>query len=170
VRWRQFHRHVPAGDQHLRRLLAAGLLLAAPAAAEPLLLVPLEGPACISSPFGPRGGALHAGVDLPAPAGAWVRAAAPGRVTAIRRMGAAGLTVELHHADGSRTRYAHLGTLTPALAGGRATVALGERLGRVGRTGTTRGTHLHFELLRQGQRIDPAPALGLVSCGVQGPP
>jgi murein DD-endopeptidase MepM/ murein hydrolase activator NlpD len=129
--------------------------------------VPLEGPACISSPFGPRGGALHQGVDLPAPAGAWVRAAAPGRVAAIRRMGAAGLTVELLHPDGSRTRYAHLGSVTPALAGGRRTVALGERLGRIGRTGITRGTHLHFELRRGGQPIDPAPELGIAACARQ---
>ena len=170
MRRRQFHRHVPAGHQHLRRLLAVALLLVTPAAAQPALLVPLDGPTCISSPFGPRSGTLHLGVDLPAPAGAPVRAAAPGRVVAIRRMGAAGLLVELRHADGSRTRYAHLGVVTPALAGGRTTVALGERLGRVGRTGTTRGTHLHFELLREGQRIDPAPALGLASCGAKGRP
>ncbi len=142
-------------------------MLAGPAAAQPTLLVPIEGPACISSAFGPRGGVFHAGVDLPAPAGAWVRAAAPGQVAAILRMGASGLLVELRHADGSRTRYAHLGALTPALAGGRATVALGERLGRVGRTGTTRGTHLHFELMRHELIIDPAPALGLVPCGTQ---
>ena len=69
--------------------------------------------------------------------------------------------VELAHADGTRTRYAHLGTVTPALAGGQKQVAVGERLGRVGRTGTTRGTHLHFELWRQGKPTDPAQSLQL---------
>jgi murein DD-endopeptidase MepM/ murein hydrolase activator NlpD len=107
---------------------------------------------------------MHRGADLPAPAGAWVRAAAPGRVTLLRREGANGLMVELLHADGTRTRYAHLGTVTPALAAGQRQVALGERLGRVGRTGTTRGTHLHFELWRQGQAIDPAESLQLPPC------
>jgi len=141
--------------------------MAAPARAEPSLLMPVEG-ACLSSPFGPRDGRMHNGVDLAAPAGAWVRAAAPGRVTSIRRSGASGLVVELRHGDSSRTRYAHLGSVTPALAGGRREVALGERLGRVGRTGTTRGTHLHFEWLPQGigegRPVDPAAALGAKKC------
>jgi murein DD-endopeptidase MepM/ murein hydrolase activator NlpD len=139
--------------------------MATPAMAQepPALLNPV-GATCISSPFGPRGGAMHRGIDLPAPAGAWVRAAAPGRVTVLRREGANGLMVELQHPDGTRTRYAHLGTVTPDLAQGRRSVALGERLGRVGRTGTTRGTHLHFELWRQGQPTDPAASLQLPPC------
>lgn len=136
---------------------------AAPALGQPVLLDPLGG-SCVSSPFGMRGGRMHNGVDLPAPAGAWVRAAAPGRVAAIRRSGASGLVVELLHADGTRTRYAHLGSVTPDLAGGRREVALGARLGRVGRTGTTRGTHLHFEWLRDGRPADPAGALGVKIC------
>ena len=107
---------------------------------------------------------MHRGIDLPAPAGAWVRAAAPGRVTLLRREGANGLMVELQHADGTRTRYAHLGTVTPELAVGRRAVALGERLGRVGRTGTTRGTHLHFEFWHQGQPRDPSASLQLLPC------
>ncbi len=127
-----------------------------------MLLNPVGG--CISSGFGLRAGRMHNGVDLPAPAGAWVRAAAPGRVAGIRRSGASGLVVELRHADGSRTRYAHLGSVTPELAGGRRDVALGERLGRVGRTGTTRGTHLHFEWVREGRPTDPAAALGATFC------
>jgi len=139
--------------------------MATPAMAQeaPALLNPV-GATCISSPFGPRAGRMHRGIDLPAPAGAWVRAAAPGRVTLLRREGANGLMVELQHTDGTRTRYAHLGTVTPGLAQGSRAVALGERLGRVGRTGTTRGTHLHFELWRQGQPIDPAKSLQLPPC------
>lgn len=142
------------------------LLLLAPQAGAreaPVLLKPVEA-ACISSPFGRRGAQMHNGVDLPAPAGAWVSAAAPGRIVALRRMGASGLQVELRHSDASRTRYAHLGTVTPALAGGQRDVAMGERLGRVGRTGTTRGTHLHFELWRDGRAVDPAPSLALREC------
>ena len=142
--------------------------MATPAMAQepPVLLNPVAAP-CISSPFGPRGDTMHRGIDLPAPAGAWVRAAAPGRVTVLRRQGANGRVVELLHADGTRTRYAHLGSVTPDLANGRRQVALGERLGRVGRTGTTRGTHLHFELWRQGQAIDPAASLQLPLCSRQ---
>jgi len=125
--------------------------MATPAMAQeaPTLLNPV-GATCVSSPFGPRAGQMHRGIDLPAPAGAWE--------------GANGLLVELRHADGTRTRYAHLGTVTPELAGGRRTLALGERIGRVGRTGTTRGTHLHFELWRQGQPVNPAESLQLPPC------
>ena len=128
-------------------------------------------PACISSPFGPRpaGGPrasrVHQGLDLPAPAGATIRAAAAGQVVAIRRRGGTGLEVDLRHAGGWMTRYAHLGTVTPALATGRRSVAAGEAIGRIGRTGITYGTHLHLELWLNGIRQDPAPAFRLDSCG-----
>jgi murein DD-endopeptidase MepM/ murein hydrolase activator NlpD len=154
-----------------RLLILAALAGTAPAAATEPLRAPLS-PACISSGFGPRaspgprGSAMHWGVDIPAPAGAWVRAAATGEVVAIRRTTRAGvgLEVELRHADGRVTRYAHLGTVAPALAEGRRRVAAGEPIGRIGRTGITYGTHLHLELLEGGERVDPAPAFGLLPC------
>lgn len=134
-------------------------------------------PACVSSPFGPRaapgprGSEMHRGIDLPAPAGAWVVAAAAGEVVAIRRHRAgAGLEVEMRHAGGIVTRYAHLGQVAPALAGGRRRLARGERIGRIGRTGITYGTHLHFELLLGGAHLDPAPVLGVEACGAPQPP
>ena len=164
----------PRRDASSRLAGTFGTVLAAwlsgAAAAEPVVFVLPLSPACISSAFGPRanpgprGSALHGGIDIPAPAGAWVRAAASGQVMAIRRAPGRGLEVELRHADGRLTRYAHLGTVTPALAEGRRAVAAGERIGRVGRTGITYGTHLHLELVENGQRVDPATALGLVPC------
>lgn len=157
----------------MRLILVAALLAAASPAAAVELRAPVT-PACISSPFGPRaapgprGSAMHWGIDLPAAAGAWVRAAAAGDVVAIRRTRAgAGLEIELRHAGGIVTRYAHLGSVAPALASGRRRVAQGEVLGRIGRTGITYGTHLHLELLVNGQRVDPAPAFGLTRCGDQ---
>ncbi len=57
------------------------------------------------------------------------------------------------------TRYAHLGIVAPPIAEGRRAVATGEALGRVGRTGVTYGTHLHFEVVLRGARVDPAPYL-----------
>jgi murein DD-endopeptidase MepM/ murein hydrolase activator NlpD len=153
-------------------LIAAALPCAA--AAEPVRLVPPLSPACISSPFGPRaqpgprGSAMHAGVDIPAPAGAWVRTAAAGQVTAIRRRDGRGLEVEIRHADGRLTRYGHLGSVAPRLAEGRRQVAAGETIGRIGRSGVTYGTHLHLELLEHGRRVDPAPAFGLLPCGSPG--
>ncbi len=85
-------------------------------------------------------------------------------MVAIRRRGAAGLEIDLAHPGGWVTRYAHLGAVVPALASGRRRVAQGERLGRVGRTGITYGTHLHFELLADGVRQDPAAHLSLRRC------
>jgi len=153
----------------MRRL--ALILLAAPALADPptLLRPPIE-PACISSPFGPRPAigrrppGHHNGIDLPAPAGAPVRAAAAGRVVFLRRLAGYGMVVELDH-GGLRTRYAHLGRVTPALAQGRRDVAAGMPLGVAGRSGITYGTHVHFEVRIGGRPVDPAPFLpGLRPC------
>jgi murein DD-endopeptidase MepM/ murein hydrolase activator NlpD len=133
------------------------------------LLAPVS-PACVSSPFGPRDAVgprasrFHNGIDLPAPAGAWVRAAAAGQVAGIRRRGASGLEVTIRHADGTMTRYAHLGMVAPALATGQRMVAQGDRLGRIGRTGITYGTHLHLEVLVNGVPVDPARYFDIQPC------
>jgi murein DD-endopeptidase MepM/ murein hydrolase activator NlpD len=142
-----------------------------PAGATPPSLRNPVGAVCVSSPFGwrhavgphaPAG--MHNGVDLPAPAGATVRAAAAGRVLWIRRMGIGGLQVMVSHPDGEESLYAHLGSVTPALATGQRDVVAGTPLGRIGRSGITYGTHLYFELLANGAPIDPAPLLGLPPC------
>ncbi len=119
-------------------------------------------PACISSPFGWRHGVgphapagFHNGIDLPAPAGALVHAAAAGTVLVIKRQGLGGVTVHLGHAGGLTTLYAHLGNLVPAIAEGRRTVVAGEPLGHVARTGVSYGTHVFFAALVGGQAVDP---------------
>ncbi len=159
--------------RHYLPLLAILAALVRPAAGQPApgtLASPLLG-ACITSPFGAREDAgrhassQHRGIDLRAPAGAWVRAVAAGRVRAIRRIGGTGLSVELALADGRVARFAHLGQVAPALAGGKREVAQGDVLGRVGRSGITYGAHLHFELLAGGVPIDPEPLLGIARCG-----
>lgn len=161
---------------------AALLLLAAAAPAAPpmpiagVTLRPPVAARCISSPFGwrhavgphaPAG--MHNGVDLPAPAGEVVHAAAAGRVVVVRRMGIGGLWVMVQH-PGFRTLYAHLGSLVPALAEGRTTLAAGDPVGRIGRTGVTYGTHLFFQVTVDGTPIDPAPLLGLPGCRPPTPP
>lgn len=154
---------------------AAVLALAAPGAiAAEVFALPFT-PACISSPYGtrttggPRASGFHNGIDLPTPAGAWVRAVAAGQVLSIRRIGAGGLEVTVKHADGLMTRYSHLGTVAPPLASGKRAIAVGEALGRVGRTGITYGTHLHLEVVVNGQRVDPAPFFRLNRCGASSP-
>ena len=157
---------------------AGFVLLALAATPAPASLPAPVTPACISSPFGardlpgPHAAKFHNGIDFPAPAGAWAHAVAAGDVVGIRRLGSSGLEIDLSHRDagGGRyvTRYAHLGRVSPALASGRRAVALGERLGWIGRTGITYGTHLHFELHVAGAPVDPEPYFAVPRCGGKG--
>jgi murein DD-endopeptidase MepM/ murein hydrolase activator NlpD len=139
---------------------------------EPMLVPPVS-PACISSPFGPRvlashpqAGTYHYGVDLPAPPGASIVATAPGRVIRIQKKGPGGLEILVQH-DGFVAIYSHLGMAAPAFVQGKRTVAAGEKLGVVGRSGVTIGTHVYFEMLMAGRPVDPAPYLRVPKCDLQ---
>ena len=152
------------------------LLLSLPVAAqaEPLQLqVPVQ-PACVLSPFGwrrtigpnaPAG--FHNGIDLPAPAGGMVRAAAAGTISSIRRQGLGGVTIRISHSNDTATLYAHLGNLAPAIAQGRRSVAAGEPLARVARTGVTYGTHLFFAVFVRNVAVDPLTLMDVPPCRTQ---
>lgn len=117
-----------------------------------------------TSRFGPRTDPitgehrLHDGVDFPAPEGAPIRAALPGVVSYAGPKGGYGNVVIVDHADGSQTLYAHQSRVGASVG---QTVQAGEVIGFVGSTGRSTGPHLHFELRRDGQAVDPAPLLGL---------
>jgi murein DD-endopeptidase MepM/ murein hydrolase activator NlpD len=116
---------------------------------------PLLGP--VGDGFGPRGHRFHAGIDLPAPAGTDVAAAAPGVVTwAAPRGGGWGLLVVVRHPLGVRTLYAHLESIDVHVG---QQVSGGAVLGRVGATGDATGPHLHFEVRVHGAAVDPLEAL-----------
>ena len=153
----------------MKRLLLPLALLPQPGACASL--APPVTPACISSPFGwrhtvgphaPAG--FHNGVDIPAPAGAIVHAAAAGAIAIIKRQGLGGVTVQVRHPDGLTTLYAHLGNLVPAVAEGQRALAAGAPLGHVARTGVTYGTHVFFAVLRDGKAVDPEPLLDIPRC------
>lgn len=108
-------------------------------------------------------GTFHYGIDLRAPLGAPVRAIATGQIIGIDRRGAGGLEIRIRH-DGFVALYAHLGLLTPALERGKRSVAAGEKLAVVGHSGLTYGPHLYFEIILDGQRVDPAPYLQTTAC------
>jgi peptidoglycan hydrolase-like protein with peptidoglycan-binding domain len=111
----------------------------------------------VGSPFGPRGVGFHAGIDLMAPAGTPVAAAASGQVVwAGARHGGWGLLVTIAHGKGVRTMYAHLSRVDVRVG---ERVRVGARVGRVGRTGDASGPHLHFEVRLRGAAVDPLPAL-----------
>jgi murein DD-endopeptidase MepM/ murein hydrolase activator NlpD len=82
----------------------------------------------------------------------------------VKKMGKAGLRIEVQHPDGLVSVYAHLGSTSPAIATGQRAVTAGSWLGRIGRTGVTYGTHLFFMVLNNGQPVDPAPYLGIEPC------
>jgi murein DD-endopeptidase MepM/ murein hydrolase activator NlpD len=100
--------------------------------------------------------AFHAGLDFVAEAGSEVRATAPGVVTAAGANGGYGLMVEIEHADDLSSRYAHLSAIFVPPG---AKVHAGTLVGLVGSTGRSTGPHLHYELLRDGQAVNPSPFL-----------
>lgn len=111
-----------------------------------------------SSGFGPRrdplndGQKFHRGIDIAKPAGTRVFAWADGVVLKAGRMGAYGLAVDILHAGGVKTRYAHLQTIQVR----RGQMAQrGQNIGSVGRTGRATGPNLHFEVQDGNRLADP---------------
>ncbi len=98
----------------------------------------------------------HPGFDLAAKTGTPVSAAAAGTVVSAGPAGTYGNLVTVRHDNGVETRYAHL-SATTVKAGDR--VDQGQQIGNVGTTGYSTGPHLHFEVRKDGQAIDPAPFL-----------
>jgi murein DD-endopeptidase MepM/ murein hydrolase activator NlpD len=100
----------------------------------------------------------HPGFDLAAKTGTPVSAAAAGTVVSAGPAGTYGNLVTVRHGNGVETRYAHL-SATTVKAGDH--VDAGQQIGNVGTTGYSTGPHLHFEVRKDGQAIDPAPFLPL---------
>jgi hypothetical protein len=146
--------------------LLLGLLLALPAAAAPpdggfcgRMLMPAVQLHELSRGFS----AHHSGVDLMAPYGSPIRAAAGGTVVYAGWYYAYGKIVDIQHADGVITRYAHMSAFAPGVARGTP-VAAGEVIGQIGTTGNAHGAHVHFEVRIDGHPVDPKPYLGLATC------
>jgi murein DD-endopeptidase MepM/ murein hydrolase activator NlpD len=126
-----------------------------------LAAIPTSMPAAavmMSSGFGFRSdpftgaGAMHAGLDFKGPVGTPILAAAHGRVTFAGFNGGYGKTVEITHANGLLTRYAHLSGVHVARG---QMVKRGLQIGRMGSTGRSTGSHLHFEVRLNGRAINP---------------
>jgi len=95
---------------------------------------------------------FHRGVDFGASHGTPILAATDGRVAVAGWGGGYGKVVELRHGGGLATRYGHMSRI--AVAAGQA-VRQGQVIGYVGSTGLSTGPHLHYEMFRNGQLVDP---------------
>ena len=110
-------------------------------------------PADLSDTFtdeGPGGGRLHEAIDIMAPKGTSVVAAAPGKIEKLFSSSAGGNTIYVRSPDGETLHYyAHLSEYAPGLKEGQR-IRRGQRLGTVGTTGNARSEapHLHFAILR----------------------
>jgi murein DD-endopeptidase MepM/ murein hydrolase activator NlpD len=110
----------------------------------------------ITARFGPRGKRQHEGIDIDGQGGDEIRAAAAGTVIDAGTRGKYGQMVLIDHGDGLSTLYAHGGKLRVRVGD---PIEVGDPLAEVGRSGNASGTHLHFEVRRGGQPVDPMPYL-----------
>jgi murein DD-endopeptidase MepM/ murein hydrolase activator NlpD len=104
----------------------------------------------VTSGFGMRWGQMHEGIDIAAPCGTAIRAAASGSIIFAGWMDGYGNIVVIDHGNGLATAYAHQSAI---YAGGG--VSQGETIGAVGSTGHSTGCHLHFEVRVNGSPVDP---------------
>jgi hypothetical protein len=116
----------------------------------------------ISSPFGWRNHPIfgtsrfHTGIDLAYGSGTSIKASRAGKVVSAGSMGGYGNAVIIDHGDGYKTLYAHMSSITVTKG---QIVSQGEEVGKVGSTGYSTGPHLHFEIQKNGNAVDPVPLL-----------
>ena len=117
---------------------------------EPILAWPVQG--VLYSRFGARGATRHDGIDIAAPEGSPIGAAADGEVIYAGTQRGYGNIVIVRHDDGLITIYAHN---RQNLVKQGAKVTRGQALAKVGRTGRATGPHCHFEVRRGTTPLDP---------------
>ena len=137
-----------------------GTKITHPAGTRQYLVRPLDGP--VLSPFGWRvhpvlkREEMHEGIDIGAPLGTPVRAAAAGKVRAVSDSASLGRTVIIDHSSELSTVYGHLGDVLVAAGD---FVSSGQVIARVGKTGITAAPQLYFEVRDKEQPVDPLERL-----------
>lgn len=97
---------------------------------------------------------MHWGVDFGAPVGTPIRAPGEGTVTQSGRRGSYGRYVQIKHNSEYSSAYAHMSRIDDKIYVGKR-IKAGEVIGYVGNTGRSTGPHLHWELIKNGQKINP---------------
>ena len=99
---------------------------------------------------------FHTGIDIAAAQGTKIKAAYPGTVRKTGEDSRSGKYIYLTHSNGFETLYCHCSKI---LAEEGAVIRQGETVALVGSTGWSTGPHLHFEVHKNGTRLDPLPIL-----------
>jgi murein DD-endopeptidase MepM/ murein hydrolase activator NlpD len=134
------------------------------------ILAPFDGPlsnwpvtGTVTSPFGPRWGGFHTGLDIAVARFTPVRAAAAGQVVIAGRpylaYGDTAVIVSVAHGSNFTTMYVHLDDSAPPPVTVGQRVSAGTVVGYVGLTGFTTGPHVHFMTVVAGRMVDPRPYL-----------
>jgi murein DD-endopeptidase MepM/ murein hydrolase activator NlpD len=105
----------------------------------------------VTSGFGMRWGRMHEGIDIAAPTGTAIHAAAAGTIIYAGVMSGYGNIVVIDHGGGIATAYGHMS----AIWAGGGSVSQGQSIGAVGCTGHCTGPHVHFEVRVNGSPVDP---------------
>jgi murein DD-endopeptidase MepM/ murein hydrolase activator NlpD len=113
----------------------------------------------ISSPFGNRKSGFHRGVDIATARGTPIYAAASGTVRTRGYSSSYGYYIVLEHSDGYSTLYAHVSSIADSVRVGKQVVR-GQVIAWVGSTGFSTGPHLHWEVSRHGQLVNPMNFFG----------
>ena len=106
----------------------------------------------ITSPYGPRDGAFHEGVDIANAIGTPIYAVADAVVIDAGPASGFGLWIRLRHDDGTITVYGHIDSYSVAVG---QRVAAGEQIARMGNRGQSTGPHLHLEVHTTAGQVDP---------------
>ena len=151
-----FYRFQPAGAREAQYYDATGKNMRSS-----MMRTPLDRAARVSSSFGfrvhPISGyrKMHQGIDFAAGTGTPVVAPSDGVVVEARRWGGYGNWLRIRHANGLESGYGHLSRYGSGIRAGQR-VSQGQVVAYVGSTGATTGPHLHYEIWRNGQRINPS--------------
>ena len=105
-----------------------------------------------TSGFGPRWGTMHYGTDMAAKHGSAILATADGVINFAGWEKGYGKLIKIKHDFGYETRYAHLSKISVSVG---QKISQGDRIGKMGNTGRSTGTHLHYEIRRNGKPINP---------------